>query len=459
MNPFSDLDSQITGFVHSNPTLKSDYKLKPIIKSPEPLGFTEIFSLGEIHVDQHGILTTADVKIQDNLTKEQDRHSKWALMVHSKLKKGRDSLHIMPEFKFDFDLKFEERIWKGIPRNWRGHAWADIVTQFSGFYAALSKEQVRWLNMELLKKYRDLQIATSSYESAIMGASKNILPRHVYFQKSSSIESLIRILRALSLYNCEVGFVYGMHMWVGMLLTLYDEETAFFLAQKLFYHGSTPDSSSFYKIKRLYLKNDAFMDENIFIHRKIMEAWYPQIFERMESFEIKTEMYLKFWYHSMFVGCSSANRPFSKSSQLWPGLLPWSVVLRIWDIFIYYGWDIMPIVSISILQYYRDQILQMDPATLAFFLGIEQGKAIEDQLGIPVDGLPTITNEDKFMNLIQRHFVKGKKRILSFLSDSSTSGRSSVDSISSPTDEQQPSDLSRLSGKDIVHVLRFRFHC
>jgi hypothetical protein len=159
-----------------------------------------------------------------------------------------------------------------------------MSVSFSGFYAALSKDQVRWLNSELFKKYRDLQVADSPFESLIANAVETTLPRLAVFQGIQGIyhkESLSRILTAISLYNCEIGFIPGINLWVGLLLTIFGEESTFFIAQRLFYDGPVLGSSSFYNIKRLYSKSVSFMTENVLIHDCLLQLWLPKVKARL----------------------------------------------------------------------------------------------------------------------------------------------------------------------------------
>ena len=120
------------------------------------------------------------------------------------------------------------------------------------------------------------------------------------------------------------------------------------------------------------------------------------------------------------------------------GLLPWPIVLRIWDLFMFYGWDILCIVSVSILKVYKDEIAMMDPATIRYFFGLErQATAVE--LGVASNDLPTITHHDKFLELVnQLYFTKRKVILL----DESKEKSHSTDS---------------LCGRELIPILRHQF--
>ena len=121
----------------------------------------------------------------------------------------------------------------------------------------------------------------------------------------------------------------------------------------------------------------------------------------------------------------------------------------------FYGWDVLCLVSVAILDFYSAEIMTMDPTTLSYFLGIEAETPSPMALGIPVESLPSITNPDKFIDLVHQLLFNGRRRRFS-VSAGSSGGRVSVDSTLSLSDSG--SNLTRLSGRDLVKVLRPRFH-
>ena len=258
----------------------------------------------------------------------------------------------------------------------------------------------------------------------------------------------------MSLYNCEVGFVKGMNLWVGLLLTLFGEECTFFMAQKLFYSGPSHSSPSFYSVKKLYTTSSAFLLENAFIHDQILQLWFPKLAQRLDRFEIRPLSYLEPWYRSLFVCCSSVTKRDGQAKNTLGGILPWPTLLRVWDVYLYYGWDILCLVSITILQSYQSALLNMDPATMSYFLGIE-GASPE---GVPINNLPTLSSSDKFMESLSHFYFQGKRSLLSKVLPSPTSQTFSESGKGSPFSFGSGSvDLSRLSGRELVAVFRDRY--
>lgn len=119
----------------------------------------------------------------------------------------------------------------------------------------------------------------------------------------------------------------------------------------------------------------------------------------------------------------------------------------------FYGWDVLCLVSVAILDFYSTEIMDMDPTTLSYFLGIEAETQSPIALGIPVESLPSISNPDKFIDVVHQLLFNGRRRRFGV---STSGGRLSVDSAASMNDSG--SNLTRLSGRDLVKVLRRRFH-
>ena len=164
---------------------------------------------------------------------------------------------------------------------WKRHAWNDMCTEFSGFYSSLSRDQIRWLNSEIIRKYRDLcQVSHSPYEKEIEHAVQRGLIRHIILDSTEGKESLKRLLCAVCLANSEIGYTPGLEMWIGLLYTVFGEELSFFMIQRMFYCRKVHSSFSFYNLKSLYLKNETFLKENIYIHNQLLRMWLPKIYEQ-----------------------------------------------------------------------------------------------------------------------------------------------------------------------------------
>ena len=89
-----------------------------------------------------------------------------------------------------------------------------------------------------------------------------------------------------------------------------------------------------------------------------MDIYCVRIRDRLRSLGIDTKIFTTKWIVTLFVGCYNLNpvrsdHLLSDSTEYVEGLLPFRVVLRIWDLIFLYGYDIVPVVSISILKWYE----------------------------------------------------------------------------------------------------------
>ena len=124
------------------------------------------------------------------------------------------------------------------------------------------------------------------------------------------------------------------------------------------------------------------------------------------------------------------------------GLLSFPILLRIWDLFLFYGWDVLCLVSIALLDYYQTRITRMDPATILYFLG-----AVPIYDGIPINSLPSLENPDKFMENLHDLSFKGKRNLFSFHSKPELENAHSL----------SLSELKVFSGFELVTIFRRRY--
>jgi len=76
--------------------------------------------------------------------------------------------------------------------------------------------------------------------------------------------------------------------------------------------------------------------KTFFVHNKIFEHLEPDLFKHFESFSIIPNIYAMKWYLKLFVDS-----------------FPMDVLLRLWDIFLYEGFDILYTISLTLLKQYK----------------------------------------------------------------------------------------------------------
>ncbi len=80
-----------------------------------------------------------------------------------------------------------------------------------------------------------------------------------------------------------------------------------------------------------------------------MKKYLPLLHRRLESFHITSSVYATKWYLTLFLG------------------FPFALATRIWDLFLYYGLDMLICVSLALLKMFETRLLSLEyEATMQF---------------------------------------------------------------------------------------------
>jgi len=222
--------------------------------------------------------------------------------------------------------KLRRRVYKGIPDSMRGNAWKILlniehVAQV-GVYdrfkriALENSPDIRQIDLDVNRTYRD----------------------HIMFRDRFSIkqQALFNVLAAYSIYNTDVGYCQGMSGIAALLLMYMNEEDAFWALSELLtdkrhsMHGLFVPG--FPKLLRLQDHHD-----------KVIKKLIPKISKHLEREGVSTSLYTLKWFMQCFLD-----------------RLPFSLVLRLYDVFILEGDRILTAMAFHILKMFRKQILKMD---------------------------------------------------------------------------------------------------
>ena len=248
---------------------------------------------------------------------ERDRSKKWAKMFSAW-----DSYFIDGKIS----EKLRRRIYKGIPDGIRGLAWKMMLNiehvAKAGVYARFKQialdnsPDIRQIDLDVNRTYRD----------------------HIMFRDRFSIkqQALFNVLAAYSIYNTDVGYCQGMSGIAALLLMYMNEEDAFWALSELLtdkkhgMHGLF--IPGFPKLLRLQGHHD-----------KIIKKLIPKISKHLEREGVYTSLYTLKWFMQCFLD-----------------RLPFSLVLRLYDVFMLEGDMILNAMAYHILKMFRKQILKMD---------------------------------------------------------------------------------------------------
>ncbi|NXQ58572.1 US6NL protein, partial [Anthoscopus minutus] len=221
--------------------------------------------------------------------------------------------------------QFHRRIYKGIPLQLRGQVWSLLLDvpkmkeEMKDFYNKLkcqargSSPDIRQIDLDVNRTYRD----------------------HIMFRDRYGVkqQSLFHILAAYSIYNTEVGYCQGMSQITALLLMFMNEEDAFWALVKLL---SGPKHAMHGMEFRI--------------------TWiFESIFQLLCCLQDSQDMPSSFYTTKWFFQCFLDRTPFTLS-------------LRIWDIYILEGERILTAMSYTILKLHRKHLMKLQMEELVEFL-------------------------------------------------------------------------------------------
>ncbi|EDO50024.1 predicted protein, partial [Nematostella vectensis] len=253
---------------------------------------------------------------------ERSRISKWLKMI-----KNWD--------KYVRSEKLRKRVYKGIPNSMRGEIWkkllgVDKIPNRTTTYetmkriARLQSPDLRQIDLDVNRTYRD----------------------HIMFRERYGIkqQALFHVLAAYSMYNVEVGYCQGMSGIAALLLMYLNEEDAFWALSVLLtdrkhgMHGFF--IPGFPKLLR-------FQEH----HDKILKKLLSKLFKHLEREGCHTSLYTLKWFMQCFLD-----------------RLPFSLTLRMYDIFLLEGDRLLTAMAYNIIKMHKKIFLKMNLEEVVQFL-------------------------------------------------------------------------------------------
>ncbi|XP_074874061.1 USP6 N-terminal-like protein isoform X1 [Carettochelys insculpta] len=278
--------------------------------------------------DRFGFLHPEELPFHDAAIEKQkhleiERTTKWLKMLKS-------------WEKYKNSEKFHRRIYKGIPLQLRGEVWCLLLDvpkmkeEMKDFYNKLkhrargSSPDIRQIDLDVNRTYRD----------------------HIMFRDRYGVkqQSLFHVLAAYSIYNTEVGYCQGMSQITALLLMYMNEEDAFWALVKLF---SGPKHAMHGFFIPGFPKLLRFQEH----HEKILKKFLSKLKQHLDSQEISTSFYTMKWFFQCFLDRT-----------------PFTLTLRIWDIYILEGERVLTAMSYTILKLHRKHMLKLQMEELVEFL-------------------------------------------------------------------------------------------
>ncbi|XP_023664746.2 USP6 N-terminal-like protein isoform X2 [Paramormyrops kingsleyae] len=285
-------------------------------------------------IDRFGFLHEIELPSSDSMEEKQkhlemERTTKWLKMLKS-------------WDKYKNTEKLVKRVYKGIPLQLRGEVWGLLLdvpkmkAEKKDYYEKLKLKartmspDIRQIDLDVNRTYRD----------------------HIMFMNRYDVkqQALFHVLTAYSVYNTEVGYCQGMSQITALLLIYMNEEDAFWALVKLL-SGQKHAMHGFFVPG--FPKLLRFQEH----HDRVLKKMLPKLKQHLDSQEVFTSLYTMKWFFQCFLDRA-----------------PFTLTLRLWDVYILEGERVLTAMSYTILKIHRKQLLKLSMEELVEFLQITLSK-------------------------------------------------------------------------------------
>lgn len=325
--------------------------------------------------------------------KEADRINKWNKMLvpHKRDEGGNVQAWRIRPSKVG---KVRSRVYKGVPDRWRAAVWEVLMCAFEhgqsggGGRAAVGKDgladvakltasqEAASAGVHQVERsavqYRENVEKPSSYDVQIDLDVPRTISGHVMFRTryGAGQRSLFHVLHAFSLICPTCGYVQGMGPITATLLSYLPPSLSYLALVRL--HTA-------YNMHTIFSPGFPGLLEAIYVQEQLMKSYMPAVYKSFESNGVSGTAYATKWYITLF-----------------SGVVPWQVMLRVWDVFWLEGPDVFVGVACSILWVFKEQITSPH-ANFETILSLLSSCFVPE-------------NEDAFMNWIERMLGDAKVR-------------------------------------------------
>ncbi|KFP02565.1 USP6 N-terminal-like, partial [Calypte anna] len=169
---------------------------------------------------------------------------------------------------------------------------------------------------------------------------------HIMFRDRYGVkqQALFHVLSAYSVYNTEVSYCQGMSQIAAILLMYLNEEDAFWaLAQLL--------TNQRHAMHGFFIPGFPKLQRFQAHHEKILNKLFPKLKKHMDKEQMTTGIYTTKWFLQCFIDRT-----------------PFTLTLRLWDIYILEGERVLTAMSYTILKLHKKRLLKMTLEDLREFL-------------------------------------------------------------------------------------------
>ncbi|NXW86849.1 US6NL protein, partial [Alopecoenas beccarii] len=169
---------------------------------------------------------------------------------------------------------------------------------------------------------------------------------HIMFRDRYGVkqQALFHVLSAYSVYNTEVSYCQGMSQIAAILLMYLNEEDAFWaLAQLL--------TNQRHAMHGFFIPGFPKLQRFQAHHEQILSKLFPKLKKHMDKEQMTTGIYTTKWFLQCFIDRT-----------------PFTLTLRLWDIYILEGERVLTAMAYTILKLHKKRLLKMALEDLREFL-------------------------------------------------------------------------------------------
>ncbi|XP_041416632.1 EVI5-like protein isoform X2 [Xenopus laevis] len=269
--------------------------------------------------------------------------------------------------KYRNSEKMYRRVYKGIPLQVRGQVWSLL----------LDVEETKLKNEGKYEKIKDLAKTYSTEIKQIDLDINRTFRNHIMFRERYGVKqrALFDVLSAYSVYNTEVSYCQGMSQIAAVLLMYLNEEEAFWaLAQLL--------TNQRHAMHGFFIPGFPKLQRFQSHHEQILSKVFPKLKKHMDKEDMSTGIYTTKWFLQCFLDRT-----------------PFTLTLRLWDIYILEGERVLPAMAYTILKLHKKRLLKMPMEDLRDFLQETIARSLSYDDDIVVEQLQTSMAELRKMKL------------------------------------------------------------
>uniref|UniRef100_UPI0037E76AA6 USP6 N-terminal-like protein n=1 Tax=Semicossyphus pulcher TaxID=241346 RepID=UPI0037E76AA6 len=238
--------------------------------------------------------------------------------------------------KYKNSEKLVKRVYKGIPLQLRGQAWAllldieKVKKENDGKYEKM-KQQARSFSTEI--KQIDLDV-------------NRTFRNHIMFRDRFGVkqQALFHVLAAYSVYNTEVSYCQGMSQIAAILLIYLNEEDAFWALSQLL-------TNSKHAMHGFFIPGFPKLHRFQAHHERILTRMLPKLKKHLDKEQMTTGIYTTKWFLQCFIDRT-----------------PFTLTLRLWDIYILEGEKMLNAMAYTTFKLHKKRLQRLQLEDLREFL-------------------------------------------------------------------------------------------